>query len=692
MNAGMTGVARDRRASSLQVGVDIGGTFTDTIAIRADGAVLMSKVPTTPGDQSRGFLNGLNEAGISLPEIAWLVHGTTVGTNATLERNGARCGLITTAGFRDVLELGRRERPQLFGLYGEYRPIIPRDLRFEVTERIDAKGNIVRPIDADELVAAINRLKALGVTSLLICFLNSYANPAHEELAAKIASEIWPTPYITKSVDILSEFREVERFGTAAVNAYIRPLIDRYVSGLVTRLKQDGLPNDLAIMQANGGIMSAQMACEKSVNTVLSGPAAGVIAAGYITRQSGHSQVVTCDMGGTSFDAGIIVNGVPLITSDRDLDFNLPMRIPIIDIHTIGAGGGSIAHLTEAGMIEVGPRSAGASPGPIAYGRGGRAPTVTDANVLLGRLSAEQLLAVQAKIDLPAIREAFAALGGPLNLGPEQTAASVLRIVNDSMAGAIRFVTLQRGRDPREFALFAFGGAGPLHGVALARDLQVPTVIVPYVPGLTCALGCIVADVRHDFVQTIGKPLADVTEAALREVLVRQRESGIELLRRDGVPIDSTSVAHEADMHYEGQRYTLRVNVDPDRLSVAALRGQLKDACFEAFGIDLSSFRPKIANLRTAVIGVRPMMDLRRIVVATHRPRASAADARVGQRDVWFGDRFVPTDVYQREWIPIGAEIAGPAIINQMDSTTVIEPGDRLTVDELGNLMIRVIA
>ena len=690
MSVSVAGTAPENRAGGLQVGVDIGGTFTDTIAIRSDGAVLMSKVPTTSGDQSRGFLNGLSEAGIILPEIAWLVHGTTVGTNATLERNGARCGLITTAGFRDVLELGRRERPQLFGLHGQYRPIIPRDLRYEVTERIDAKGNIVKPLDLDELVAAIEELKAHDVASLLICFLNSYANPIHEEQAAAIAAEIWSTPYITKSVDILSEFREVERFGTAAVNAYIRPLIDRYVSGLVTRLKHDGLPNDLAIMQANGGIMSAQMACEKSVNTVLSGPAAGVIAAGYITRQSGHNQVVTCDMGGTSFDAGIIVDGVPLITSDRDIEFNLPMRIPIIDIHTIGAGGGSIAHLTDAGMIEVGPRSAGASPGPIAYGRGGREPTVTDANVLLGRLSAEQLLAVQARIDLAAIREAFAALGKPLNLTAEMTAASVLRIVNDSMAGAIRFVTLQRGRDPREFALFAFGGAGPLHGAALARDLQVPTAIVPYVPGLTCALGCVVANVRHDFVQTIGKPLSDVNEGELRDVLLRQRDGGIELLRRDSVPIDSTSVAHEADMHYEGQRYTLRVGVDPDRLSVVSLREQLKAACFEAFGIDLSNFRPKIANLRTAVIGIRPVMDLRRVVAATHRPRANAADARIGSRDVWFGDGFMPTAIYQREWIPIGAEIVGPAIINQMDSTSVIEPGDRLTVDVLGNLMIQV--
>jgi N-methylhydantoinase A len=676
--------------AGLQVGVDVGGTFTDTIAIRADGAVLMSKVPTTPGDQSAGFLNGLQAADIDLTEIAWLVHGTTVGTNATLERNGARCGLITTRGFRDILELGRRERPQLFGMYGQYRPIIPRELRLEVTERVDARGHIITPLDVEEVKRAVQHLKDLRVESVLISFINSYANPGHEDQAAELVSRMWPSAYVTRSVQILSEFREVERFGTAAVNAYIRPLIDRYVSRLAGELARGGVRNRLAIMQANGGIMSAETACEKSVNTVLSGPAAGVIAAGYITRQSGHQQVVTCDMGGTSFDVGIIVDGTPLLTSERDLEFNLPMRIPIIDIHTIGAGGGSIARINEAGMLAVGPRSAGASPGPIAYGRGGREPTVTDANVLLGRLSSEQLLAVQGRIDLPEIRAAFERLGAPLRLSAERAAASVLRVVNDAMAGAIRFVTLQRGRDPREFALFAFGGAGPLHGAALARELQVPTVIVPYVPGLTCALGCIVADVRHDFVQTIGRPLADVDEAALRQVLVRQRASGIELLEKENVPVQSVSVLHQADMHYEGQRYTLRVVLDPEQLSVASLADKLRQACFDAFGIDLSSFRPKVANLRTTVAGIRPVIDLKRVVAATHRPARAAAEAVVATRKVWFGEEFVPTPVYQRELIPLGAVLRGPAIINQMDSTTVAEPGDEIVIDDLGSLVVKV--
>lgn len=682
--------AAEKQGGGLHVGVDIGGTFTDTVAIGQTGEVLLSKVPTTPQDQAIGFMNGVEQAGISLPDIAWIVHGTTVGTNATLERNGAKCGLITTKGFRDLLELGRRERPQLFGMKGQHEPLISRDLRMEVVERIDAEGNVVVPLDADEVIAAAEELKKRGVTSLLICFLNSYANPDHERIAAEAAAKVWDSEYITRSVEILAEFREVERFGTAAVNAYIRPLLDRYISRLTGRLKDEGLPGNLSIMQANGGIMSSRMACEKSVNTVLSGPAAGVIAANYIARLAGHEQVVTCDMGGTSFDAGIIVDGVPLVTSDRDLDFNLPMRIPIIDIHTIGAGGGSIARINEAGMLEVGPRSAGSYPGPIAYGRGGDKPTVTDANVMLGRLSSEQLLAVEGNVDIQAVRTAFKELGEPLGLSGEQAASAVLRIVNDAMAGAIRFVTLQRGRDPREFALFGFGGAGPLHSASLARDLQIPTAIVPYVPGLTCALGCIVADVRHDFVQTIGRPLVDLDAAQLRDVLLEQRGDGMALLERDKVPLETVNVVHQADMHYEGQRYTLRVNVDPETLDLDSLAEQLKQACLDAFGIDLTSFRPKVANLRTAVIGVRENLDLRAIVKSTHRPRATAADCIIASRQVWFGEEFITTPVYQRELIPVGAKISGPAILNQMDTTTVVEPGDEIEVDELGNLIIEV--
>jgi N-methylhydantoinase A len=676
---------------TYHVGVDIGGTFTDSIAINAEsGEVSLSKVPTTPDNQAVGFLDGLRGVKIDLREISWLVHGTTVGTNATLERNGAVCGMITTKGFRDVLELGRRDRPNLFGLTGEFQPIIPRDRRVEVSERVDAEGRVIEGLDEEEVADAARLLKERGCESILVGFMHSYANGAHERRAADIAATILDKPYITASANILAEFRELERFGTAAINAYIQPLIHRYVSRLTEELRLNGVDRNLAIMQANGGILSAETAWQRAVATVLSGPAAGIIAAAYISKQAGFQNVITCDMGGTSFDVGMIVDGAAIVTSDRDLDFRLPLRIPVIDIHTIGAGGGSIATIDKGGMLKVGPRSAGSVPGPIAFGRGGTEPTVTDANVLLGRLSADKLLSVVGRVDTDRVREAFATkIGGPLGLSAEDAAGSVLRVINDAMAGAIRLVSLQRGFDPREFAIFAFGGAGPLHGTALARELGVPRVIVPYVPGITCALGCIVADVRHDFVQTVSKAVDQLANEEVTSILRAHRRAGEEALARDEVPIEKIEIVHEADMQYEGQTYTLRVPLDIENLRVTALRDQLRQAFLDRFKIDLGGFRAKLINLRTSVTGIRPQLDLKKIIQAT-RGTATASDARTGARDVWFGGQWRQTPIYDRAALGTGAIIEGPAIFNQMDTTTVIEPGDQARVDEYGNLIVEV--
>ncbi len=674
---------------SFHIGVDIGGTFTDAISISAEtGDVRLSKVPTTPDNQAKGFIAGLRQLDVALPAISWLVHGTTVGTNATLERNGAKCGMITTRGFRDIIELGRRERPQLFGLFGTFEPLVLRRHRLEVTERVNASGETLIPLDEKEVAAAVLELKRQGCEALLIAFLHSYANPEHERRAAEIAAGLWGSPYITRSSDILAEFRETERFGTAAINAYIQPRIHRYVSRLKTELREHGVPRDLVIMQANGGIMSAEAACERSVATVLSGPAAGVIAAAEISRLAGYKNVITCDMGGTSFDVGMIVDGTPMVSSDRDLGFRLPLRIPIIDIHTIGAGGGSVISLDEGGILHAGPRSAGSQPGPIAYGRGGVEPTVTDANVLLGRLSSKALLAVDGPVDTAKIRSAFATrIGVPLGIGAEDAAQAALRIINDKMAGAMRLVSLQRGNDPRDFTVFAFGGAGPLHGVALARELGVPRVIVPYVPGITCALGCIIADVRYDFVQTVSRLVDAVTADEIRGVLQMQRAAGELRLRDDAVPIERIEVVHEGDMQYEGQTYSLRVRIDPAHLDVGSLSGRLRQAYLERFKIDLAGFRAKLINLRTVVTGVRPRLDLQRIV-ATKRRGTDPATAKLGSRPVWFGDRWVTTPIYDRIALPIGAIFTGPAILNQMDTTTVIEPGNGVRVDDFGNLIV----
>ncbi len=673
------------------VGVDIGGTFTDTISINAStGAVGLSKVPSTPQNQAVGFINGLNKVEVDYRKIGWLVHGTTVGTNATLERNGAVCGLITTRGFRDILELGRRDRPHLFGLFGEFEPLIPRQMRLEVTERLDATGRVLKPLDEDEVRAAVKQLKEAGCESLLIGFLHSYANDSHERRAAEIAAEVWGTPYITTSADILAEFRETERFGTAAINAYIKPLIHRYVSRLKDELQTAGVKRDLVIMQANGGIMSADTAWRRAVGTVLSGPAAGVIAAAYISRLAGLKNVITCDMGGTSFDVGMIVDGEPVVTSDRDLDFRLPLRIPIIDIHTIGAGGGSIASVDDAGILKVGPRSAGAVPGPVAFNRGGQEPTVTDANVMLGRLASDKLLAVEGGVDMDRVRGAFEEkVGKPLGVDAIKAASSVLRVVNDSMAGAMRLCSLQRGLDPREFAVFAFGGAGPLHGTALARELGVPTVIVPYVPGITCALGCIVADIRLDYVQTVNAPVDQLSSDEIARVLKEHREAGAAELKEQGVEVVRIDTVHEADMQYEGQTYTVRVTLDADHLSVTELRDNLRQAYLDRFNIDLGRFRAKLTNLRTSIVGIRPQLDLKKIVAATHGG-GSKADALLGHRQVVFDEVAHETPVYDRTLLPVGTAVEGPAIFNQMDTTTVIEPGDVATVDEFGNLIIEV--
>jgi N-methylhydantoinase A len=535
---------------TVHAGVDVGGTFTDAIAIdEATGAVHVAKVPTTPENQAFGFLESIRSMAIDLPDINWLVHGTTVGTNAALEKKRAACGMITTEGFRDVVELGRRDRPQTYGLFGTFEPLIPRERRIEVAQRMDAFGEVYEPLDEAAIEAGIGRLLALGAESLLIGFLHSYANPAHERRAREIAERLWPNPYITTSADVLGEFREFERFTTASLNAYLQPLIHRYVSRLREELQKGGIRRDLAIMQANGGIASADLAWQRAVGTVLSGPAAGVVAASHISALAAFENVITCDMGGTSFDVGVIVGGEPVVSHDRELEYNMPVRLPIIDIHTIGAGGGSIASVNAAGILQVGPRSAGAVPGPIAYRRGGTEVTVTDANVLLGRLANENLLGVEGAVDLDELAASFESqLGEKLGLSGVEAAAAVLKIVNDNMAGAMRLVTLRRGHDPREFAVFGFGGAGPLHATALARELDAPKVLVPYLPGIACALGCIVADVRHDFVQTVGRPVDEVERDEVAAILAEQAAAGRELLAADGVAVRNVEVVHEGDL------------------------------------------------------------------------------------------------------------------------------------------------
>ncbi len=647
------------------VGVDVGGTFTDLVLVdELTGEVRVAKVPTTAANQAGGVQGALAGAAAAAAEVAVIVHGTTTATNALLERKGARTGLITTRGFRDVLELGRRTRPTPYGLKGTFEALIPRDLRLEVDERVDAEGLVVTPLAPDQVREAVGRLRSQGVEALVIHFMHSYLNDTHERQAREIAATLWPNAYITVGSELLPEYREFERGTTAAINGFVQPVIDRYLRTLAGDLSRQGYRRELLIMQGNGGTMSVDLAARHAVSTLMSGPAAGVKAAAYTALAAGHRNIITCDMGGTSFDVGVIRDGRPGLTADKEMGYGLPVRVPMIDIHTIGAGGGSIARVNSAGILQVGPESAGADPGSICYGRGGEEPTITDANLLLGRLNPAGLLGVDQTAQLDRIREIFdKRIGAHLGLGPDEVASAIVRVANDKMAGAIRLVSLQRGHDPRDFVLFAFGGAGPLHAVALARELAIPRVLVPARPGITSALGCLVADVRHDFVKTVNQGV----------------------LRLD---LATVSVQHEADMQFVGQTHVLTVPVARMDFAREDLMRAFETAYWERFEVELREMRAQVVSLRTAVIGRRRPVSLQGLIALEQAAAGGAVPA--ARRRAWFDGHWQDTPVYRREQLGVGAELVGPAIVEQLDSTTVIEPGDRVRVDALGNLEITV--
>jgi N-methylhydantoinase A len=666
-------------------GVDVGGTFTDLVAVDpATGVVRLAKVPTSLPNQAPGVLAAFDAADIALSDVGLVVHGTTTTTNAVLERQLARTGLITTAGFRDVLELGRRTRPNAYGMTGRFVPVIPRDLRLEVPERMDARGRVVVALDEAALREAVERLKAAGCEALVIHFLHAYANPAHELRALEIASALWPTPYITAGHQLLSESREFERGVTAAVNAGVQPVLERYIARLEAGLRERGYGRDLLVVNGNGGMVAAGSVAREAVKTVMSGPASGVMAAAYTGRRAGVPDLVTYDMGGTSTDVALIRGGRVPVSNEIEVEYAMPIHVPMVDVRTVGAGGGSIARVDAGGMLRVGPESAGSTPGPICYGRGGTQATISDANLLLGRLSPERFGA-----EMPAVREVFARdIGGPLGLSAEDAAAAVIRLANVHMAGAIRMVSVSLGADPRDFALFAFGGAGPLHATALARELAIPRVLVPARPGLTNALGCVVADLRHDFVRTLNRPLDALDMGEAGEVLAAMEAEGRRLIAAETTPITEVRVERSADMQFIGQTHLLRVALPdgpPDR---SALRAAFEAAYFARFRVELPEIRPRLVNLNVSVIGVRPGLDLRALLDPAARA-ATVADARTGTRPVWF-DGWRETPVYDRAKLPLDGGIEGPAIVEQMDTTLVIEPGDRAAPDAEGNLIVTI--
>jgi N-methylhydantoinase A len=674
-------------------GIDVGGTFTDLIVVDdATGEVRIAKVPTTAPNQAFGVLAALDAAGVDPGQLDAVVHGTTTTTNAMLERKIATVGLITTRGFRDVLELGRRTRPTPYGLKGRFVPLIERRFRLEVDERLDAEGEVLVPLDEAQVAAAARALVALGAESVVIHFLHSYVNPAHEVRAAEIVRGLWPNRYVTAGHAIVAEYREYERGTTAAVNAAIQPVLHRYIERLQNELRSRGFARELLVMQGNGGTVSSSIVAEHAVATVMSGPASGVIAAAATAMQAGarpseFGNVVTYDMGGTSSDVALVLGGQPSVSSDLELEYAMPIHVPMVDVHTIGAGGGSIASVDASGMLKVGPESAGATPGPICYGRGGTRPTITDANLALGRLDLDRLLAVENAVSMQVIRAALVEhVGAPLGLDATQAAAAILRVANDRMAGAIRMVSLARGHDPRDFALFAFGGAGPLHAAALARELGIPKVLIPARPGLTNALGCVVADLRHDFVATVNQPLEALDDSRVGEVFAAQIASGQALIARENVAVERIETLHRADMQFQGQSHILPVAIASSAVTIDELRAAFAAAYWRRFGVELPEIRPVLVNLHTAVIGKRRAVSLRAIAAA--HPKATLAEARRAVRPVWFDSGWLDTPVYVREQLPADAHFEGPAIVEQLDCTTVIEPGNRVEIDAIGNLIV----
>jgi N-methylhydantoinase A len=674
-----------------RLGVDVGGTFTDLCLLEATGPRQFThKVPSTPDDPSRAIVTGVSELlarhRIRPRDVTYFCHGTTVATNTILQHNGARVGLITTEGFRDLLEIGRQKRPSVYDLFAD-KPLVlvPRHLRREVGERMAYDGKVVRPLDAASAAREIKTLVADGVEALAVGFLHAYANPAHERQVKAQARKLAPGLYVSASHELTSEFREYERFLTTVLNAYVGAVLDDYLRSLVAGLRKLGLAAEPHIIQSNGGLMSATAACARPVRTVLSGPSAGVVGAAQVADQAGLPNVITLDMGGTSTDVSLLRDGRPSMESGQRIA-GYSIRVPAVAIHTIGAGGGSIAWVDAAMGFHVGPRSAGADPGPAAYGRGGTQPTVTDANVLLGRLNPKALLggAMPIRADLAA--NAVLPIAERLGLSLERTAAGIIEIVVSAMVRAVRVISVEKGEDPRDFALMPFGGAGALHGSAVARQLGIRTLLVPKSPGLLCSLGALLATPTMEYART--RVLATDQTAAIGRIIQQLRTQAQQWLTQECVPVKARQLKSSLDMRYVGQNHELTVSLVSERVTQALLRQAVADFHREhqkQFGYASPADAVEVVSCRVVAAGG----ETRLVDVP---PTTSGEAARPIQRRVYFEtiSDWVDCPVFWREELAAGAALSGPAVVEQLDATTVLYPGDEGTVDAHGNLVIRV--
>ncbi len=676
-------------AGRVVVGVDVGGTFTDVFVWNESARrVAVAKVPSTREDQSRGFIEGIGQRVDDFAGIATVVHGTTVGTNALLERKGARTGILTTAGFRDVLEMRRRDRPTTWGLWGSFEPVVPRDLRREVTERVLADGRVEAPVDLDEVAAETRALVEAGCASVCVFFINGYANAGNERQAVEAVRSLWPNTYVSAATEIVPEIREFERLSTATLNAYLQPVVSSYLDRLEGALEAQGFAGDVLIVQSNGGVMTVETAKRLPVRTALSGPAAGVIAARAIAAAAGVENVITCDMGGTSFDVSLVADGEAALAAQTAIDFGMVVRTPMIEITSIGAGGGSIASVDAGGILQVGPESAGSDPGPACYALGNDRPTVTDANLVLGRINPDRPIGGKLeRLDVASAREAIRIhVAEPLGLGIPEGAEAVLKVANARMAGAIRLVSIERGHDPSKFAAMPFGGGGALHTGALMRDVGLGSAIVPPFPGVTSALGCVVADMRHDRVQTVNRLLSELDCAAMEREMRAVAEATESLLVRAGVGFERIERSFELDMLYVGQTHTVAVPLAAGApITRESIQTAFDAAYLAAYGRLLEAIPVRVLNYRIAVTGRRPQFDMG--VFAP--PEGSLKDCHRGTRPVRVDGADLTVPVYERLGLPQGAEITGPAILEQPDATIFIDPDLAGRVDAFGNVIIR---
>lgn len=672
-----------------RLSTDVGGTFTDGVLLdETTGKIEVSKVSSTPDNPAIGTIQGIEKFGIPLSEVSFLAHGTTVVINALIEGKGAKTALITTKGFRDVLEIGRSNRTEMYdALYKKPTPLVPRHLRLEINERIGSDRLILVPLAIEELPQILEYMRKEKVASIAVCLLNAYANPEHEEAIGKFLRAHYPEATVSLSHQITRRYYEYERTSTATQNAYVMPVVQRYLDSLEEELTQRRFQSTLQIMQSNGGVMASPVARDMPITMVESGPVGGAIGAAQLARIIGYENVISYDMGGTTAKTSIIRGGLP-DTADRYMVEGRPILLPVVDLREIGAGGGSIAWIDEAGAMHVGPQSAGADPGPACYMRGGVEPTVTDANLQLGILNPDYFLGGEMEIAPQLGREAIQKVADHFELSIDEAALGIIKIVDTNMSGLLQSMTVKRGYDPREFAMVAFGGAGPIHATAIAKELSIPTVIVPPSPGVFSAWGMLMADLRHDFGQTYIAPV-DTTNVDEINVLCRTLEERVkELFAREHIPESSIVISYELDLRYVGQEHTLSVSApftlrEEDK---SVLNERFDDRHLRIYGHNAPEEPKEIVSLKVIGIGEVAKPTLETIASGSKKP---GEEARLGERKVYVGSGNYQTfSIYRRDKLLAGNVFSGPVIIEEATATTVVEKNQTCSVDQYGSLII----